>query len=233
MTWHKTRYQDNMSGWKRALHERGIASSLDTGDDRLASIRALVASGLPTYEYTFAKLDSLADIGRMIWQKYDGKVVARACPTAQGLSRYTIIGKTLDETIRQLHETIAPENSTDYTIILNEYDPAEYCGVIISSKDTMQIEMVHEPNLEGLCHGKTIPMSAEYKTCHPYSFPRMIFHNVEDTDARQLMWNTMKSISRVDYEDSSYPSYAPKIGYFEFCVSERTGKLRFIDYHQN
>ena len=116
-------------------------------------------------------------------------------------------------------------NNQDYDILVNDYEPAGYCGVIISKPDSLIIEMAKEPNLERLCHGEIVPWSAELSYTH--HTPLMIYKNVESKDIRNIMYEVVKSISRI--EPIYLPELHPAQGYYEFVI---TDKLKFIDYHK-
>ena len=44
-----------------------------------------------------------------------------------------------------------------YRVIVNEYDPARYCGVVISAPGSLVIEMVQELNLRTSATGAPFP----------------------------------------------------------------------------
>jgi hypothetical protein len=163
-----------------------------------------------------------------IFEMYYNSVVVRAVPTAEGKQRFTLIDQPLKEVIEELKAKVPEESVSDYLVVLNEYDPSQYCGVVVSDNERLVIEMVEEPNLENLCHGKVIPWSAEFKKGYN-SFGRMEFKNVEGDKIKEKMWNVVKRLSTVEQE-GGIPHYEPRKGYFEFVYSQKDGSLRFIDY---
>jgi hypothetical protein len=219
-------YQKNMTGWNQALIDQGIKSD---SENRLNGLMNLIESGLPTYRYHFFTLDEFINNSKEVYLKYNS-VVVRAIPKITGpLARFTRISESLDDTINFLMKEINPVDKSKYTIVVNEYDPAEYCGVIISNNKKLTIEMVKEPNLEKLCHGQSIPWSAFFT--ENYSFRKMDYLNVNNETIKQKMWQVIKSISDV-YYNSNIPQYDPKKGYFEFVLSKKKG-IRFIDYKKS
>ncbi|HIH24959.1 TPA: hypothetical protein HA251_08045 [Candidatus Woesearchaeota archaeon] len=203
----------NMSEWMLAQHG-------DYTDTRLASLRTLIGSGLPTYKYHFVPLEEfLTRESEMnaIYDRYGGHVVLRACPLRSGLRRQTII----DKTYAAARQDLDGKPVDAYIAVLNEYDPASFCGVIISDGRQAMVEMARSPNLEDLCHGKITPRSARFSDQGIYHRPRMQYLNTDDVSIRSLMWNAMKSV----VEDG-----LPRKGYYEFVYSSRDKRLRFIDY---
>lgn len=206
---------ENMSGWMLAMKGEYV-------DTRLASLRTLIDSGLPTYEYHFMPLAAFLegnDAVSGLYQKYNNSVVVRACPTRSGLRRHTIIDKPYSEA----RELLRGASLDAYVAVINAYDPASYCGVIISDGRQAVVEMAASPNLEDLCHGKITPRSARFSDGGIYQRPRMQYLNTEDPPIRELMWNALKTI----VDDG-----LPRRGYYEFVYSSKDNGLRFIDYNQ-
>jgi len=229
----KMTYEENMSGWECALGAIGRRSLAGRQESRIESLNRLSCSGLPTFEHHHLSFDRfLSDEGnvRKLYGLYQDSVVIRACPTAAGLSRYTFIAKDYEQVKSELEKNILSRYRDKYTVILNEYDPAQYCGVIISSAEGLCIEMVAEPNLEGLCHGHVTPWSAQFSQRVPYRFSRMEYCNVGDESIRQVMWSVVKGLCEKKDTGGVVPLYRPRQGYFEFVISARTGCLRFVDY---
>jgi len=232
-------YEKNMSGWRKALADIGVELKYNFQEsNRIKEIKTLLKSGLPTYQYhDFLEKD--LEI-KKFYEKYGNQVVVRAVPTDKKFQRYTFIGEPFRTTKENLKEKIQESERKNYQVIVNEYDPAEYCGVIISNKEGLVIDLVKEPNLENLCHGHVIPWSAEFKQKYPYSFKRMYFSNIKDDQrnnqindqVKKLMWSVIKSISKFSLSDGGIPYFEPKKGYFEFVFSKKNGKLKFIDYRK-
>ncbi|MDO8555727.1 MAG: hypothetical protein Q7R96_00960 [Nanoarchaeota archaeon] len=223
------RYQNNFSGWRNALHDAGLVGIVAASDDRIAHLQHLMQSGLPTYDYTFFSLQdfSLGKGAQEVYGRYDHHVVVRVCPQNEGLPRFTFIDEPYSVVRKVLQEKV--KDPAVYTAVINEYDPARYCGVIHALQDKAYVELVREPNLEGLCRGISVPWSAEFKADFPYGFSRMVYHNVEDECIRRIMWSVVKSL--IDKSDSGeIPCYHLAPGYLEFVISEKTGRLFFVDY---
>ena len=229
-------YEENMAGWQKALKDANLPHQ-EVKEDRIKDLQRIVESGLPTYDYYFFSLDQFyLGEAKFIFAKYE-QVVVRAVPQNSNLSRFTLIGKSEEEVKSILQERILPDKRKDYKIVLNEYDPAEYCGVMISQPDQLIIEMVKEPNLENLCHGHVTPWHGEFKSYPFERYRKMYYINVEATDVREKMWLVVRSICASnesdDCKESNIPDYQPRLGYFEFAISQRDGKLRFIDYKRD
>jgi len=205
----------NMSAWKKELSKYGI--EIDVEEDRVRAIKRLINSGLPTYEHHFLGFDELHKLPSL-YEKFT-RIVIRACPQGN-LLRHTIIGKSLKEAMAELSSI---KEKKLYTLIVNEYEPAIFCGVIISEEKRLIIEMVKDENLEMLCHGEVTPYSGEFSIKPPFSYPRMFYYPSVPGNVKLLMWNTVKSISLREDENI----FKPRKGYFEFVL---TPKLKFIDY---
>jgi hypothetical protein len=227
------RYEQNMSGWRAALNDLGLESAPTyVSEDRLTTLERLTQSSLPTYQIHKLTPQEFTTTNEpnKIYHSLDNLVVCRIIPKNNQNQRITLIGKTLDEAIRE-SKRINPTNSCNYTIVLNEYDPASYCGVVISKKDNLTIEIVQEPNLENLCHGKVIPYSAQFTCQFPNQINRMHFLNKVPIEAREKLWQVVKSLSTITNQDEQQlPQYEPMQGYFEFVFSQKDDSLKFIDY---
>lgn len=226
-------YEENLSGWRAAMMENNAClEDFVKNEDRLGALKRLAESGLPTYEFHFFGFEEFFSEEKRImeiYERYEGRVVARAMPASRRyLQRYCFIDKPLHETKISLNESIAPESRKDYTIVLNEYEPAHYCGIMLSEQDKLSIEMVREPNLENLAHGHCTPWHAEFTAAVKGALKAMRYKNVEAPEERQNMWNAVKSISSMEY-GGAFPYYEPRCGYFEFVISD-AGRIKFIDY---
>lgn len=248
-------YEENMTDWMKALSDHSINVGFSKkATSRLVQLERLANSGLPTYKFHFFSLSSLfSDNGfdqRLVevYESHEGNVVARVI-SKDGLVRITSIGKSLEDNLAffrsklisklglKLSYSLNDINLSDYVLVVNEYDPAKYSGVIISDKDRLIIEIVEDDNLEKLCHGRVIPWTAEFKEELPYQFRRMKYYDFRLNDSekesfvKKLMWQVVKSISKEEPSSGNIPNYIPKLGYFEFVISKKDGKLRFIDYN--
>ncbi len=237
----KMAYEGNMTGWLKALEDCSI--DLEFGKktkSKLAQLKVLIRSGLPTYDFYFFNLNDLFNPKGFdkklveVYNIYNQNIVARLV-SKDGSVRITSIGRSLEENLtffkRKLKLKDYNEEVSSYVLIINEYDPAQYCGVIISDKERLVIEMVEDDNLEKLCHGHVIPWSAEFKEELPFQFKKMVYYNVEDIKIRNLMWQVVKSISEEKLRIGNNQRYEPKFGYFEFVISKKNGGLKFVDYN--
>ena len=229
----KTKYEQNMSGWRAALNDLGLESTPTyVSEDRLTTLERLTLSSLPTYQIhkLTPKEFTTTNEPNQIYRSLDHLVVCRIIPKNNSHQRITLIGKTLEDAIKE-SKRINPSNSNTYTIVLNEYDSASYCGVVISNEDHLTIEMVQEPNLENLCHGKVTPYSAQFMCQFPNQIKRMHHLNKVPIPARKKMWQVVKSLSTItNQNEQQLPHYEPMQGYFEFVFSQKDDSLKFIDY---
>lgn len=231
------KYEDNISGWLRAIEDNRIQFTAESiKEDRLSELKHLIQSGLPTFKYYFFKLSFfLSDKHsiKRIYQKFDGHIVIRVIPTDNRYQRLTIIDKTLEGCYRLLAKKIERKAIPYYNVVINEYDPALYAGVVISSPERLIIEMVEDVDLEKLSHGHIVPWHAEFAEHFPYSFRKMVYYGNVADEIKEIMWFIVKSLSSVYCDGNSIPRFIPRVGDFEFLISRRTGTLRFVDYKNN
>jgi len=220
------KYEENMSGWRNALKDENLKTHQSNNELKLTSIKRLINSGLPTYEFYFLNASEVlfGNKAKEIYDIFNETVVVRACPKIKGLQRYTLINKPLNEIQDFLKNIHDKEN---YTITFNEYDPALYSGVISSDKNKLIIELVKDENLENLCHGHITPHSAIFsKDVHGYR--KMNYINEVPINIKKIMWNIIKLISKNN--NANIPEFFPKQGYFEFVISKKYKCVKFVDY---
>ena len=226
------KHEENMLGWRRAAQSKGIKLNATIETNRIEELQKLMQTNLPTYDYHIMSLTEFYKNPNKIkdlFKKYNDQIVIRAIPLNNCNQRLTSIGKTLEETISEFTHKISQNNIKNYQIVINSYDPAKYCGVIISNPHSLTIEMVEEPNLENICHGHVIPWSAEFNP-EFIGAPRLMrYRNIKSEKIREIMWNVIKSISTLKH-DVGLPMYKPRQGYFEFVISQKNNQLKFIDY---
>lgn len=229
------KYEENLSGWAKAIEENRISLNVEPlKEDRLSELRGLIQSGLPTFDYHFFKLSTfLSDENsvKKIYRQYEGHVVVRVIPTDIRFQRITIIDKSLEACYQLLEKKIEKHAISHYNVVINEYDPAKYAGIVISSPERLIIEMVDDVDLERLSHGHVVPWLAEFAEHFPYSFRKMIYYGNIDDEIKKIMWFIVKYFCSVEYDDNSIPKFIPRVGDFEFVISKKTGTLRFVDYN--
>ncbi len=224
---------ENLSAWLFKAKEFGIdLESFNIYEDKLTEIADLIRSGLPTYAYhIYPLLDFFLHTDRImpIFEKYNNLVVVRAVPISRKYQRYTAIGKTYEQSKIFLLENISKETIEQYKVIINEYDSAACCGVVISAPSRLIIEIVEEKNLEKLCHGHITPWHGEFLKKF-YRFRKMHYIGNIPQQIKEKMWIVVKQLSAVSYNDGCIPSFTPKLGDFEFVFSQRDNSLKFIEY---
>jgi hypothetical protein len=230
------RYVENMSGWTKALQDHRIKTkAIYLQEDRLSEIRNLIRSGLPTFEHHILSLPaflSKKEFVRKIFKRYEGRVVIRAIPSDNKYQRFTLIDKTYEVCKKILQKKIDRHLIPHYKITINEYDPAAYSGVVISAPNRLIIEMVAEPDLERLSHGRSIPWHAELIANFPYSFRKMVFYDSVEQSIKVKMWQIVQLLSSVNDSDGAIPIVVPMIGDFEFVISKKSGAIKFVDFKQ-
>jgi len=131
-----------------------------------------------------------------MYNKYNKHIVMRVFV---GVARYTFI---------DYHPDKLNIFDNSCLVIVNVYDPAKYCGAIIKPKSgEVTIEMTQDSNLEALSHGEIVPYNGQ--------LINGVMRYTIDTPikVRCLMWSVIRSLKQ-------------RIGYYEFCISD---KLRFLD----
>jgi hypothetical protein len=226
-------YEDNFSGWQRALEDNKIKIKTFLEEDKITAINRLIKTGLPTYEYYFIKLKEIyEDESKLqeLYEKFLGMIVVRACSEEKRLQRYTIIGKDVKSIIKYFKSKIENSETESYVIIVNEYDPAKFCGIVISEPEKAVIELVKEPNLEKLSHGQTTPYSAEFsKRNLSHSLNKITYLNVESPEIKKIIEEVIKYLCKGNLSGGIH-EMSPMQGYFEFVISQKTNELKFIDY---
>jgi hypothetical protein len=230
------RYVENMSGWTKALQDHRIKTkTFIFQEDRLSEIMSLIRSGLPTFEYHILSLPAFLSkkaFVQKIFKRYEGRVVIRAIPFDSKYQRFTLINKTYEVCKKLLHDKVDKQLLRYYKITINEYDPAAYSGVVISAPSRLIIEMVAEPDLEGLSHGRSVPWHAEFLEYFPYTFRKMVFYGSVEQSIKEKMWQIVQLLSSVNDSDGAIPNVVPMIGDFEFVISKKAGAIKFVDFKQ-
>lgn len=226
-------YQANMSGWVQALNESGIDLALgELKEDRLTEIEALQKSGLPTYDYhlfMFEDFLSHPETLQNLYRRYEGQVVVRAASLGGRHQRLTLIGKDWDACRDVFLKSIPAALSDVYRVIVNEYDPARFCGVVISAPEGLVIEMIEEPNLENLSHGRVTPWQGFFAPVFGAGCPTMTYAPGVAAEIRSRMWQVVRRLSAEISNQGALPHFVPQVGDFEFVFSRRNDALRFID----
>lgn len=226
-------YQRNMSGWLAALRDEGLSKGrLPLLEDRIGDVRRLMESGLPTYEHSIMPLSRYLSSSAVerLYGKHRNRMVCRVVPLTDSLQRMTLIDTPLEEARRSLSLAIGPRLRRSFMVILNEYDPASYVGILISAEERLLVEVEAAPNLESLAHGQAIPWSAVFECGRFFRVRHMRYYGFVPVEVRKVMWRAVRLVSEQREGSVGLPNFVPRQGYFEFVLSEQTGALRFIDY---
>ncbi len=211
-------------------------SAIKVEENKLEELESLIASGLPTYDFVFFELTDFyrnAESVEKVFAGFDHKIVVRFVSKRNLYMRYTFIEKDYNFLKSWTAQNIEPELYEEYRVVINIYDPAMYCGVIISTNERMVIEMVQDENLEKLCHGYTTPWHARFSFDKGYSFRTMVYEETVPSDIREILWGITKSISGFDRDSGSFPCFSPRVGFYEFVISRKDGSLKFIEYKRS
>ena len=102
------KYEENNSEWIKKQIKNKILSK-NNNETRIKSIKRLIESKLPTYDYFFLKYDEFMQEEKIkeIYNQYKS-VVIRACPTDESkYNRYTEISKSYIEVKKILEQKIS------------------------------------------------------------------------------------------------------------------------------
>jgi hypothetical protein len=200
---------------------RSMASWIDYGNshgidmkkfhsDKLEDNQRLRESGLPAWdEIEVAYRDFNEDNPKLeeFLSKYN-QFLIRAIPKTPGLNKFSDVGLDFQECLNLLRQGIKPKDANHYSIILTQWEPTEYGGIIISKPEGVVIEVAKQ--LDELEHCQVIPAAG-------YSNGLGMKYTTEDIELRQLMWNSLRHVKGLE-------------GYFEFVITKRDRIIKFIDY---
>ena len=104
-------------------------------------------------------------------------------------------------------------------------------GIIISRNNDVLIE-VAKGNLDILAHGQVTPVGGHLARCGNDHFRRMRY-STTGRSQRELMWNALQLLKTNQRQEDFIPDLDFMKGYFEFVVTEKGGKIKFLDYKVN
>ena len=168
-------------------------------------------SGLPAWdeiEFPYRDFNENNPALMEFFSKYN-QFLIRALPNASGLNKFSDIGIFKEQCFEFLRKGIRPKDIDHYSIILTQWEPTEFGGIIVSKPGEVTIEM--DRDLDKLEHCQVIPMMAGH------SNGLSMKYTTKDTELRQLMWNVVRYVRGLE-------------GYFEFVITKRGRRIKFIDY---
>ncbi len=179
--------------------------------DKLEDNQRLEESGLPVwnkFKVPYREFHKNNPQLMEFFSKYE-QFLIRAIPNTSELNRFSNLGVSdFKECLDFLRKGVNPKHADSYSVLMTEWEPTEYGGIIISRPNSRIIEISKE--LDELEHGQVTPVTG-------YSNGLGMKYTTEDTELRQLMWNSLKYVKGLE-------------GYFEFVITEKDRSIKFIDY---
>src|SRR3989344_2601884 len=225
-----------MSDWVIEMEKRGLEETAQGfHSDKLTDYNRLKESGLPIFDdfiIPFSEFDSKNEELVRFLSKYQGFVI-RAIPNVKDLPRRYKIGvHSFEECTSFLSENVKNEDNSKYNVFLTEHEPTNWSGVIISRGGDALVEISSEP-LDELSHGQ-VDSSLIYLghfAKHNFSSFGSMKYNTRGLLQRNLIWRTLQHLREdLPSESETFPNISFRKGYFEFVVTEETGKIKFLDY---
>jgi len=224
------------SDWIIALEQRGFketARNLHT--KKLQDYRRLKKSGLPIFDDLIVPYQQFNGENKRLMDflaRYNNLVV-RAIPNTKSLPRRYKIGiHSFEECQDFLAQVIKGGDEKKYSVLITEHEPTNWAGIIISRPEDVLIE-VAKSGLDELSHGSIIPSAGHFTFHHGNHFRSMGYYNA-DGSQRGLIWQALQYLRRDTQNDSDvFPAIDFMGGYFEFVVTEKTGRIKFLDFKVN
>lgn len=225
-----------MSDWIIAMESFGLRELAKAfHSDKLQDYKRLKESGLPTFDdfiiqyKDFNKRNLSLENFLAIYESF----VIRAIPNTKDLPRRYKIGVHSFEECQEFLAKNVPSGKEDkYSVFLTEHEPTNLAGVIISRPQDVLIE-VAQSGLDELSHGKVTPSVGHFAQ-HYYNHFKSMRYNTKDMAQRQLMWRALQYLRKDLSSDSDLFTNTEFLkGYFEFVVTEKTSKIKFLDYKIN
>ncbi|MBD3252301.1 hypothetical protein GF386_01065 [Candidatus Pacearchaeota archaeon] len=234
----------SVRGWIISARKRGI--SLDLLDsDKTADMERLqkMRSSIPVYDSYCCDYSEFSrwnrDLMRFL-KKYGGFVVrAIPIPERTDLPRRPITGMLSYSDCRWFleREEIVQKNKRNYRVVVSEWEPEEYAGILILGADSGKRVTGEQPrrlirgeigkNLTRLSFGWEIPLAGfEIDRGKTGRIEDKTKWNSSDNHARELLWRAYKFVCN----DDGFSPYLDKPSYFEFVVTCYGEKIRFVDY---
>ena len=222
------------SDWIIAMERAGLNKSATAfHSEKLQDYERLKKSGLPTFDdFIIPLVQFQKGNGNLeeFLSRYEGFVI-RAIPNTRELPRRYKIGVyTIEDCQEFLAQHVQRKQYDKYSVFLTEYEPASWAGIIISRQQDVLIE-VAQSGLDELSSGQVIPSGGYFGQQEHF---RSMRYNTKNISQRELMWRALQFLRRDLPSDSdSFPDIDFMKGYFEFVVTEKAGKIKFLDYKVN
>lgn len=229
-----------MSDWELEARKSGLEKwAWKIHTDKLEDLRKLRKLGLPTYQTIESTYQGFSEgnhqvvefINRNISEGYGFCI--RAIPTREGkkrgLSRRPKVGFMDFKNMKKfLRETIRDSPKELWNVSLDNWEPSEYGGIIISSGGRYISGEIGR-SLSELERGEGAPLASfiidRGKVGHITNKTNWLLGN---NNEKKYLWEALKYVMKGD----NFDPYFEK-GYFEFVITKSLGKVIFIDYKDN
>ncbi|MFC2135648.1 hypothetical protein ACFLTH_13620 [Bacteroidota bacterium] len=225
-----------ISDWIIEMEKAGLNESAKSfHSEKFEDYERLKQSGLPTFNdliVPFGKFQKGNKDLEEFLTKYEGFVI-RAIPNTRELPRRYKIGvHDFEDCQRFLDQHVQVEYQDRYSIFLTEHEPTDWAGIIISRPHDVLLE-VAQSGLDELSHGQVIPVGGHFAQ-HGQNHFKSMRYNTENVQERELMWRALQYLRRDLPTDSDLFSNVDFMkGYFEFVKTQRTDRIKFLDFKVN
>jgi len=225
------KFRGSIRDWILAARERGI--DLDRLDsDKQEDARNLEKSGLPIYDSFRCLYIEFTETNKLLSEfiaRYNGFVVrALPLPHRKDLQRKPKIGLCSFRECREFLKRAVEGNEQDYSVLISEWGPQDYGGILISGDRYIFGEIGR--GLDTLSFGHETPLASfeidRAKVGHLEN--KTEWKCKEDKRAKNFLWKALYYIKK---GSDNFDPYFIR-GYFEFVVTE-TEKIRFVDFKDN
>lgn len=203
---------NSMSHWIIEASKHGIDLS-SFHSDKLQDRQRLRASGLPCWDeikIPYSCFDGKNNELGQFLARYNLFIV-KAIPKTSKLPRESKRGvASLEQCLNFLADKINPENTNLYSVVLSEWRPTKYGGIIISDLERAKIDIGEQ--LDELEHGLAVPTTGVWDG-------RSMKYTTNDSELKRIMWKTFRYVRALR-------------GYFEFVITGEN-ETKFVDYKLN
>ena len=227
----------NISSWIIQAQKYGlshIAESLHS--TKLEDYERLKRSNLPIFADFSCHVNNFDEQNKELCfflDKYD-QFIVRALPNTRNLPRRHKLGvKSFNECRQFLNEVIGKDDEEKYSVLMTENEEPKWVGAIIVRDEGALIEVGKSKNLNDVVHGHINPHLGRF-AYHGFNHYRSMRYATRNFDAREVMWRALNFL-RYDFISDSdlFPEISFRKGYFEFVLTEKTNKIKFLDYKVN
>ena len=225
-----------ISDWIIELEKAGLKNlAKKLHSEKLTDYKRLKESGLPIFydfEVPYINFND-KNIELLLFLSKFPEFVIRAIPKTKDLPRRYKIGvKTFGDCVSFLDSVVDQNNKEIYSVLITDYEPSKFGGVIISRKNDLIIEIGENCNVDDLAHGKITPVGGIYKE-HSFNHFKSMKYNTENETHRKLMWRVLDFLRNEVVSDSEINTGIEfTLGYFEFVITV-SDKVKFLDYKLN